>query len=180
MCCGSWGREESDTTERLNCTEGCLARQSVLHFLGTRFRSMTIFSGSGCGVHDLGCSLWSRNPFPASGVWGCLGNSRPEAPAWLRGSPSPALCVRSPGDFAAFAGVAVPPALVCPPCPLPRVAGCGPGGWAPTAGTRAAVSCVFNPMTGASVQSQPGTTSSSLAQSECAYSSPWLQMKRAN
>ena len=79
VCCGSWGREESDTTERLNCTEGCLARQSVLYFLGTRFRSMTIFSGSGCGVHDLGCSLWSRNPFPASGVWGCLGNSRPEA-----------------------------------------------------------------------------------------------------
>lgn len=141
---------------------------------------MTIFSGSGCGVHDLGCSLWSRNPFPANGVQGCLGNSHPGAPAWLRGSPFPALCVQTPGDFAAFAGVAFPPALVCLPYLLPRLAGCGAGGWAPTAGTRAAVSCVFNPMTEASVQSQPGTASASLAQRECAYSPLWLQMKRAN
>ena len=27
MCCDSWGRKESDTTERLNCTEGCMGLQ---------------------------------------------------------------------------------------------------------------------------------------------------------
>lgn len=33
-----------------------------------------------------------------------------------------------------------------PSLPLPHAAGCAPWGWAPMAGTRAAVSCVFNPM----------------------------------
>lgn len=133
-------------------------RQSVLYFLGTRFGLVTIFSGSGCGVCDLGCSLSSRKatPFLPAGFRGAretavLGHRRR-----CGGPPLHPVCAESWGLRRTLGPLSPRRTCVLPApvssltasSPLPHVAGRGAWGWAPTAGTRAAVSCVFNPVTG--------------------------------
>ena len=55
MCCGSWGREESDTTERLNCTELVIGRSlQQLWSLGSVIATQRLES-AGSGV----CGTWS-------------------------------------------------------------------------------------------------------------------------
>ena len=54
MCCDSWGRKESDTTERLNCTEPDSDVLSVVCGVG--------LVHSNCSVHILDAQKASCSP----------------------------------------------------------------------------------------------------------------------